>query len=133
MKRHCFKICLITITLCYLQACSNIKQPIASVALVNMSKTQNIAVVPKQLQSALSSKQTTTRLTVNNVVYDIQPQYSSATGNICRKANSSRHGLKVYCQIQDGRWVQISQIIANYDATTEVNTSAKNNNTSEGF
>jgi hypothetical protein len=106
-------IVLLAVLSTFIQGCSSIVQPTASLPLVEHEFVP-IGSVDVSLSTALSNTKTGAAMNIHQQPAVMGERFFAATGLTCRKLTSVQAGQHIYCLNIQGNWFQVKKVISEY-------------------
>jgi hypothetical protein len=107
-------IVLLAVLSIFIQGCTSIAQPTASLPLVEHEFVIPIGSVDVSLSTALSNTKTGAAMNIHQQPAVMGERFFAATGLNCRKLTSVQAGQHIYCLNIQGNWFQVKKVISEY-------------------
>ncbi|MFT7315620.1 MAG: hypothetical protein ACI9J5_003782 [Paraglaciecola sp.] len=107
-------IVLLAVLSTFIQGCSSIVQPTASLPLVEHEFVIPIGSVDVSLSTALSNAKSGAAMNIHQQPAVMGERFFAATGLNCRKLTSVQAGQHIYCLNIQGNWFQVKKVISEY-------------------
>jgi hypothetical protein len=107
-------IMLLAVLSTFIQGCSSIKQPTASLPLVEHQFVIPTGSVDVSLSTALSNAKTGAAMNIHQQPAVMGERFFAATGLNCRKLTSVQAEEHIYCLSIQGNWFQVKKVISEY-------------------
>jgi hypothetical protein len=107
-------IVLLAVLSTFIQGCSSIVQPTASLPLVEHDFVIPIGSVDVSLSTALSNAKSGAAMNIHQQPAVMGERFFAATGLNCRKLTSVQAGQHIYCLNIQGNWFQVKKVISEY-------------------
>ena len=105
---------LLAVLSTFIQGCSSIVQPTASLPLVEHDFVIPIGSVDVSLSTALSNAKSGAAMNIHQQPAVMGERFFAATGLNCRKLTSAQAGQYIYCLNIEGNWFKVKKVISEY-------------------
>jgi hypothetical protein len=110
-------IALLCLSFIFLQGCSSVAQPKASLNLVEEQFDVPNEPVDEALHDALSNLATNSTFFLSEKTTIIGDKFFAASGFTCRKLKYEEVGFDLFCKNQDDVWFKVNKVISEYNET----------------
>jgi hypothetical protein len=108
------KIVLLAVLSTFIQGCTSIVQPTASLPLVEHEFVFPSGSVDVSLSTALSNAKVGAVMSIQQKPAVMGERFFAATGLTCRKLTSAQAGQYIYCLNIQGNWFKVKKVISEY-------------------
>ncbi|MDO6559647.1 hypothetical protein [Paraglaciecola chathamensis] len=109
------KYCYVLASVMLFQGCTSISQPTASRPLVEHEYVISTPVENDSMQRSLSNISADASISIDAQAATLGPKYFSASGVICRSAETQYSGQYLFCQNALKQWYRVKSVISTYN------------------